>query len=1216
MNKTNMMKVVCFSFCLSALQNPLPLAAAELFWDGSDTSADADGGSGIWSTLPTLLNWDDSATAGNATAWSTGDTAVFGGVPGTVTLGTLIAPGVVTFNAPGYVIDTAGHTLTLDLITGSGSFTKTGAGTLTTINQNSTYTGKIVIAGGLLKIGARYRSLGENDLSFDKITIRSNATLDVAGFYDEHYGVTIAGTGIDGKGAMINSGADTGSGKMQFPNIALSADATIGGSGNFYMIGSGYSQNFLNLNGYTLTKIGTNTFGLANTTVNAGAIRIEDGAVSLVKPSVATNTAMWIANSADTELKLNSNKLVLGQIAGGGTNGGSVFLGNAPLDVGWLNTSSTYAGSISGTGGVNKRGAGTLILTGESTYTGTTFIYHGGVVLEGSLTSKIIVGNDGWIKGTGSTTGALLFLGGPLVVTGDDETDPSLTVEGVDFSDPMRLEFEQGPSAGKIYEVLRYGSGGVINFQNLECGYRGTLTNDTANQIIKFIATADGHNTRTWNALDESWDTGVSTNWAEGDNLYYDGDHAVFGNIVTDVTINVFGDIYPASITIANDSNQYIFAGDGHIAGYVDLHKTGNGVCELATYNTYRGITCVESGTIKVGHQRAFGWPLPDKSPEQVLVSPGATIDFNGVLDAVYGYTIAGNGVNGSGALVNSGSAIELNRAQCTHIRLTADASIGGLNDWALLTSGWNATTLELNDHTLTKIGTNTITFVNTTISTGTVRIASGAISQHSTGIVEGSRAIFELDNAPGAMLQLKNISTALGSIRGGGADGGIISLGTASLTVGLLNEADTFSGSFTGSGPLIKAGTNVLVLSGSSGAYSGDVLINEGILKLDHYDQPDVLGSARYDVNKIQVAKGATFDIGGLDNTRYGVTISGSGVDGAGALINSGPATDLGRIQTPFLNLTGDATIGGSGDFAMINAVYHPNTIALNGFRLTKSGPNTFTVATTTIATGKVHIAQGVFAQHSTKHNNSTGIDATYARFTFANIPGVELLLNDKPFAVGSLEGGGASGGLVSLGTGQLTLGALATNAVFSGTISGNGGITKIGSGSQSFNGVYDYSGATVISNGTLAVNGYHQAGGDYIVMDGSILAGTGTVALATGNTVTIEKGGAISPGTQLLKAGTLQLSSLTMTADTQLIIDNPADTLLINGDLSVDNAIVTVNDITQFDRNQIYPLLICQGTVTGNFSTTTTDPLWIVSRRGNTFALVYSSGTFIMVR
>jgi fibronectin-binding autotransporter adhesin len=53
----------------------------------------------------------------------------------------------------------------------------------------------------------------------------------------------------------------------------------------------------------------------------------------------------------------------------------------------------TYGGVISGTGTVQKLGAGTLTLTGDSTYTGTTTISAGSLQVGNGGTTGSIVGN-------------------------------------------------------------------------------------------------------------------------------------------------------------------------------------------------------------------------------------------------------------------------------------------------------------------------------------------------------------------------------------------------------------------------------------------------------------------------------------------------------------------------------------------------------------------------------------------------------------------------------------------------------------------------------------------------------------------------------------------------------------------------------------------------------------------------------------------------------
>jgi autotransporter-associated beta strand protein len=79
------------------------------YWDGNDTSADADGGSGTWDN--SASNWDNAATGGSSVTWdansTSNDTAVFGGIAGTVDLGTSIDLRVMELNAAYQIGDNA-----------------------------------------------------------------------------------------------------------------------------------------------------------------------------------------------------------------------------------------------------------------------------------------------------------------------------------------------------------------------------------------------------------------------------------------------------------------------------------------------------------------------------------------------------------------------------------------------------------------------------------------------------------------------------------------------------------------------------------------------------------------------------------------------------------------------------------------------------------------------------------------------------------------------------------------------------------------------------------------------------------------------------------------------------------------------------------------------------------------------------------------------------
>ena len=83
---------------------------------------------------------------------------------------------------------------------------------------------------------------------------------------------------------------------------------------------------------------------------------------------------------------LNSFNQTIGSLAGAG----SVTLGAATLTTGSDNTSTTFSGTISGTGGLTKIGAGTLVLTGNNPYSGATAVNGGRLTVNGAIPNSTL----------------------------------------------------------------------------------------------------------------------------------------------------------------------------------------------------------------------------------------------------------------------------------------------------------------------------------------------------------------------------------------------------------------------------------------------------------------------------------------------------------------------------------------------------------------------------------------------------------------------------------------------------------------------------------------------------------------------------------------------------------------------------------------------------------------------------------------------------------
>ena len=81
----------------------------------------------------------------------------------------------------------------------------------------------------------------------------------------------------------------------------------------------------------------------------------------------------------------------MGSIAGDGNIVNGVVCRTAGGD----NTSTTYNGVLSGVGGLEKDGSGTLTLSGANTYTGSTTISAGTLQVSGTLSDSTDVINSG-----------------------------------------------------------------------------------------------------------------------------------------------------------------------------------------------------------------------------------------------------------------------------------------------------------------------------------------------------------------------------------------------------------------------------------------------------------------------------------------------------------------------------------------------------------------------------------------------------------------------------------------------------------------------------------------------------------------------------------------------------------------------------------------------------------------------------------------------------
>jgi len=304
---------------------------------------------------------------------------------GTLQYGAGFATGrVLALGAGGGGVDTQAHNATLNgVVTGTGALTKLGAGTLTLTGSNN-YGGGTTVSGGTLQ--GNTTSLQGN--------IANNATVT----FDQSASGTYAGA-MTGSGSLVKLNAGT---------LTLT-NALNNYSGGTTVTGGTLQGTTDTLKGNIANNANV-TFDQASGGTYAGAMT---GIGTLTKAGAGVLTLTNALNSYTGGTIINA-----GAVQGSGDALKGNIINNARLVFDQTGDSS-FAGAISGIGNVSKSGVGSLNLTGISSFTGTTSINTGMLVVNGSIANSPVTVNAGGVLGGSGTVGrTTVASGGALARSG------------------------------------------------------------------------------------------------------------------------------------------------------------------------------------------------------------------------------------------------------------------------------------------------------------------------------------------------------------------------------------------------------------------------------------------------------------------------------------------------------------------------------------------------------------------------------------------------------------------------------------------------------------------------------------------------------------------------------------------------------------------------------------------------------------------------------
>ncbi|WP_158244351.1 autotransporter domain-containing protein [Trinickia dabaoshanensis] len=864
-----------------------------------------------------------------------------------------------------------------------------------------------------------------------------------------------------------------------------------GSSGTFGNAGAGGAGIFnlgggstLNLTGASFTINGNGTFNLGDATVNdttAGTITglssvVNNGQINFNQTDTSTisanisGTGRVSHNGSGTTILTGNNTYTGGTtIAAGGTleigNGGAgASLAGNVMDNGTLafnhSDNWTFSGTISGSGSVTQSGTGMLTLSGANTYAGTTTIGGGTLKLMGdtaSLTGNIANGGalifgqsanssySGVISGSGSVaqsgtgtltlssanaySGTTTIASGALALTGDTS---NLTGN---ITDSSTLIF--GQSANSTYSGSISGGGSVTQSGT------GTLTLSGANVYTGGTTISSGTLQVGNGGVSGSLSGSVANNGAlafnRSDNVVFSGAISGSGSVAQS----------GGSLTLSA-TNTY--TGSTRINGGATLALSGTG--------SVANSSVADSGTLDISS--TGGTSIQSLSGSGNVVLGGQTLTlsnangaFSGVISGTGGLTIGAGtetltNVNTYTGTTTIGNAATLILSSANNIalgnvvnfgNLQISGSMGGLSGTGSVSVGTaglvvtgsgsfggvisGAGGLSLSGSNETLSGTNTYAGV-TTIDRGSALLLSGTGSIAESSGVTANGTLDISGTATGATIQ--NLS-GMGSVK----------LGSRTLT--LSNAIGSFSGTFGGSGTLVKQGSGTWILNGNSSSFTGTTEVNAGLLEVGDINTPSALLGGNVSVDAAGTLRGHGTVEGDVSN--QGMVMPGGSI---GTLTVSGNYTQAGNATLAIEVSPTQASqlkVGGSAALAGTLAItYAPGTYSAKTYTLVSASGISGKFASVT-TTG----ASNLGALTPSLNYDANAVDLA---LNVASTPADPLVIAPTNTSVYTAVGTSAIFGAQAQGAALLDrLGQIsrATAAQPYGWISATGSRTKVGS-------------------------------------------------------------------------------------------------------------------------------------------------------------------------
>lgn len=489
---------------------------------------------------------------------------------------------------------------------GTGSVTLNAGAIIEAAPGNATITNALTLNGGILESEAQFNNY--NTLTWSgPITLTADSALvqfaTGALNNNQSVGVVVSGSlNMNGFTLTCSSPVDA------FGGSTISG--SISGTGN--ILYNSFANN-------TLTISGSNTFSGTFRSVGTGKLSIGN--------VYALQNATLDMNAADAgSVSLNNRDCVIGALTGSR----NLSLGVGSVSIGKNNATTTYSGTLSGSGSLTKVGSGTLTLSANA-YTGNTTVNAGTLSIAQpalALSSTVRVASGAVLD--------LNYVGTNVVL--------ALVLNGV--SQPNGVYKSTTPGG--------YISGtGAIQVLYNPYVWTGGLSGEWSVNVL---------------GSPKNWNTnGIAADYIDNNSVLFD-DTLKSNNLVAISVANVT----PTQVAFNNNKTNYTIGGNFGITGTCSLIKNGSASVTLTNNNTYTGNTIINSNQLTIGGAGRLG--VGGTNTGGIYINAGATFEYG----STSGQNLAGP-ITGAGGLLKSGA---------TKSDLTLSSTINTYSGQTIITNG------------------------------------------------------------------------------------------------------------------------------------------------------------------------------------------------------------------------------------------------------------------------------------------------------------------------------------------------------------------------------------------------------------------------------------------------------------------------------------------------------------------------------------------------